>query len=308
MGGLSHAYETSLLSGASVVEGLNKRKYEVSAVLISRAGSWPITPEELKNKADIAFIAMHSQYGEDGAVQDILGRADIPYTGSDVLPSALGMNKIFSSRLFKAHNLNVPEFVSLNKHSGADSAILDITFPVIIKPVDRGLSAGISLVRNLSDVGNALNKAFGYSREAMVQQYIAGREIACFVMDNGAGLIIPLPPIEIIPKINGFFDYHTKHNSKMFEARMPVLLSAKDSVLIQETAAKAHKIIGASGVSKVDMILSPEGKLYVLEINTIPIMGKESFISKAAKAYGLSFEDILDKTIEAAFKKYGIAL
>jgi len=302
-GGPSHTHESSILSGKTVIESLDKDKYDISHILISRAGIWPVILGDLKNKIDAAFIAMHGEYGEDGTIQDILKQARIPYTGSDVLPSALGMNKIFSSRLFKMHGLNVPKFIALSRHNGVEGIVPDFPMPVFVKRADQGLSLGVSLVRSFGEIREAVKKALRYSRDVMIQEYIPGREISCFVIDDGRGGIISLPTVEVIPKVNGFLDYHTKHTPKMFEARAVTSLPKSHVIIAQETAAKAHKIIGASGVSKVDMVFSTDGKLYVLEINTIPLMSRGSLFLQAAQIYGMAPPQLFNILIKSALNK-----
>ena len=305
MGGPSAEHDISLSTGKMITDALDRAKYDVKPILISRSGEWQIPPEELKKDFDIAFIAMHGEYGEDGEVQSVLEKIDMPYTGSGVLPSALAMNKVMSSHLFRAHNMNVPEFVVVNKHDYLERVKIPFDFPVIVKPVDRGSSVGTSLVRGESQLVSALEKAFQFSRHAMIQRYIHGREMTCAVLDDGRGNMEVLPVTEIIPKTSNFFDYYAKYSPKASEEVTPARLSKEETKIIQDAAKRIHKILNASGMSRTDFILSTDGKLYVLELNSIPGMTPTSLLPQAALAHGLTFPELLDKIISAGIARHG---
>jgi D-alanine-D-alanine ligase len=308
MGGPSSEHEVSLLSGKNVVAGLDKAKYEVLPVVVSRSGIWQTEPGELKKRIDVAFIAMHGEFGEDGTVQSILEKEGIVYTGSRPLPSALGMNKIFSSRIFRAHDLPTPDFLAINKNDNWEDLQLDFDLPFIVKPSSRGSSLGVSLVRERKDLGEALKKAFAFGRDALIQKYIYGREVTCGVLDDGRRKITPLLPTEIILKLSIFFDYRSKYANNASEEVTPPRLPEKTIEKIKDTAAAAHRIIGASDISRTDMILSHEdNKLYVLEINTIPGLTPNSLLPKEAAATGISFSELLDKIIQAAINRHGFS-
>ena len=172
IGGPSSEHDVSLSTGKVVMDYLDRDKYDVIPILVSRSGDWPIDPEDLKDKADVAFIAMHGEYGEDGQVQQIMEEIGIPYTGSGVIPSALGMDKVFSARLLRAYRIKVPDYVQVNRSAHLERLKISFDFPVIVKPVDRGSSVGISIVRKRADLPEALENAFRFSEDAMVQEYI----------------------------------------------------------------------------------------------------------------------------------------
>ncbi len=226
-GGPSLEYDVSLASAKVVSDELDVDKYEVFPVVISKDGEWPIELDDLKEGIDIAFIAMHGEYGEDGTVQEILREAGIPYTGSDVLPSALAMNKILSSRIFNVYGINVPKFVDLDIQGRKDFSFDDLDYPVVVKPADRGSSLGISVVCKEEDLEDALINAFGFSSNVIIQELIQGREITCAVIDDGVGDAIPLPPTEIIPKLGGLFDYHAKYFAGVTDTITPARLTDK---------------------------------------------------------------------------------
>lgn len=287
MGGPSSEYEVSLKTGRMILKSLDKKRYFVKSVLISKQGKWPIKPEFLKKNFDLVFIAMHGEYGEDGTVQKILERFKIPYTGSDSRASKLGMDKLKAAEIFKKAGLKVPAEADL-KH-----------FPVVIKPSDRGSSVGVSVVNSLEEMPAAIEEALKHSDCLVIQEFIRGRELTCGVLEIN-GRLIALPPTEIMPKGSRFFDFHAKYRQgaslEITPARLPAALLRR----VQLTALKAHKAIGAKGFSRVDMILSdkPSPKIYVLEINTIPGMTKTSLLPQQAKAMGISFPKLLDIIID----------
>lgn len=204
MGGPSAEYDVSLSSGKNVCSFLNREKYEVLPVIISRSGEWQISPEELRKKIDVAFLALHGEFGEDGTVQSILEEAGIIYTGSGPLSSALGMNKIFSALLFRANDLNVPDFMVASKKDlpGDLKPVFDL--PWIVKPANRGSSVGVTVVRRKEDLIDAVRYALAFSRDVLIQKYLYGRELTCGVLDDGRDKVTPLVPTEIIPKTSHF--------------------------------------------------------------------------------------------------------
>jgi D-alanine-D-alanine ligase len=305
IGGPSSEHDVSLSTGKVVMDYLDRDKYEVIPVMIGRNGEWQTSPEELRNKADIAFIAMHGEYGEDGRVQKVLEEANIPYTGSGVIPSALGMNKIFSARLLKAYGIKVPDYVPVGKNDNIEKLKIPFGFPAVVKPVDRGSSVGITIVRKKEELPEALENAFRFSYDAMIQEYIPGRELTCGVIDDEYETIA-LPVTEIIPKAAAFFDYHSKYSPNASKEITPAEISPEQTKIVQEIAMKAHGYIGAYGMSRTDLILGHDGNFYVLEINTIPGMTPTSLLPQAALKYGLTFPELLDKIINAAFRRHGV--
>lgn len=139
VGGPSTEHDVSLSTGKMVVGGLDRDKYDSKLILVNRRGDWQISPEEIRKEFEVVFVAMHGEYGEDGGVQAVLERIGLPYTGSGVVASALGMNKILSSRLFRAYGINIPDFVVVNRHDDLERLHVPFDLPVIIKPADRGL-------------------------------------------------------------------------------------------------------------------------------------------------------------------------
>ena len=308
MGGPSAEHEVSLASGEVVTKSLDSEKYDTFPVIITRGGEWTIPIEEVRDKADIAFIALHGEYGEDGTVQELLHEAEVPYTGSDMFSSALAMNKIISARLLSSHGIKVPRFVSVHKHEKVVDPFDHFGYPIVVKPANRGSSVGMTIVRNLEELYPALRKAFGFSRDVIIQEYVPGHEVTCPVIDDGLGDVVPLPVVEIVPRSGGSFDYHAKYTPGATDEITPARLSEEGTEIVQRTAVAAHRAVGASGLSRTDMIIGDDGDLYVLEVNTIPGMTSNSLLPKSAQAYGLTLAELFDRIIESGMRRHGILL
>ncbi len=296
MGGPSSEHDISLKSGRMVLAHLDRKQYAPKAVRISRKGKWPIIPSELKKKFDVVFVAMHGEYGEDGTVQRILSKYNIPFTGSGTKASQIGIDKVRSSVLFEERGLAVPDFAVMG---GAKKFMFD--FPIVVKPADRGSSVGVSIVRDIRELPAALKEAEKFSTRVMVQKFIRGRELTCGVLEIN-GKPQALPPTEIITKGSAFFDYRAKYTAGATHEITPARLTGDEVRNVQEQAVKAHKIIGARGMSRSDFILGDDGRVYILEINTIPGMTKTSLLPQQAKAEGISFPELLDRIIQAALR------
>ena len=303
MGGPSYEHDVSILSGKMVCESLNKDRYDVIPVHINRDGEWSLPFEGLIDKTDITFLALHGEYGEDGTVQQFLDNIGVPYTGSSAQASALGMNKSASSKLFKAYGLDVPTWTEISRENDWAYFRAPFDYPVVIKPVDRGSSVGVNIIRNEFGTKEALCQVFRVSRNAMIQKYIAGREITCGVIEDESG-DIPLPPTEIFPLRADFFDYNSKYNFGFAKEITPAPITRREAEEAQRIALAAHKIIGASGVSRTDMIIGNDGRFHVLEINTIPGLMPAGLLLQAANHIGLSNSALLDKIIASSIKRH----
>ena len=304
MGGPSAEHEVSLATGKVVLNALDKSKYQVQPVRISKTGVWPIRPDQLKS--DVAFIAMHGTYGEDGTVQGCLEAAKIPYTGSGVLASAIAMDKARSANLFSYHGLQTPSYVPVGRNCTRSDLVRiagEIGLPCVVKPSNCGSSVGITIVRKRGDLVAAVALAHKHDRTALVQEYIDGDEVTCGVVeDPKTGLASALQPTQIIPKTGEFFDYHAKYTAGASEEVTPPRLSKAVIKEIQTIAVKAHEILGCRGMSRTDMIVSLKG-IFVLETNTIPGMTETSLLPQAAAAVGIPFPKLLDRLIQSALRK-----
>mgnify|MGYP001619671596 CR=1 FL=1 len=337
MGGPSSEYEISLATGRKIISALDTEKYLVQPVVVTKERKWLIPPpsallrspgqengpmagalvvrdedralDEMRSGGvDLAFIAMHGEFGEDGTVQGLLEAIGIAYTGSGVLASALGMDKPKSLAVFRDAGLRVPDFSESGRQEWERSgeaigrgALETFGLPLVIKPANRGSSVGVSIVSGVSEIEPAAAKALAHSERIMFQKYIAGDEVTCGVLETETDAV-PLQPTQIIPKEGSFFDYHCKYTPGASEEITPPRLAAETIRRIQETGLRAHRAIGASGMSRTDMILAADGTPYVLEINTIPGMTETSLLPQAAQAVGISFPELLDTIIRAALR------
>ncbi len=292
-GGPSAEHEVSLKTGKMVADNLDKNKYEILPIIISKKGEWPMPIEDLKNNVHAAFIAMHGEYGEDGTLQNELEKISVPFTGSRAGASRLGMDKVASLAIFSGAGLRVPGVAK--------------GCPMVIKPADRGSSVGVSIIKNEALIPNAIQKALKYSPNIMMQQFITGREFTCGVLEID-GATKALPPTEIIPKKSSFFDYSAKYESGASDEITPPKLPDSKIAEMKRIAVVAHNAIGARGFSRTDMIMDKKGHFYALEINTIPGLTKTSLLPQQAKAAGIEFVKLLDIIIENSIQGIGFGV
>lgn len=261
--------------------------------------------KDFKPAIDVVFIALHGPQGEDGKFQALLDLLDIPYTGSGVMASALGMNKLLSKRLFTQAGILVSKYIDINLKEWQENKnkqikkIKDETgFPAVIKPVGQGSSVGVSIVKAEENLEEAMKLAFEYDPIILVEEYIKGTEVACGILGNKDP--IALPPIEIVPK-REFFDYTAKYTPSECEEICPARISEEMTKKVQKYALKAHKALGCVGFSRVDMFIR-ENDVYASEVNTIPGLTYASLYPKEAKAAGISFSELLDRLITLALE------
>jgi len=293
MGGRSSEHEISIISGNEVVKNLDKNKYEVLPVILAKS----VGNIEIPKSIDIAFIAMHGPFGEDGTIQGMLELMNIPYTGSGVLASALGMDKIKFRMIMKAKKIPIPKYIVVNKGDKIKNLKSLGGYPHFVKPHNQGSSVGASIARNKNELTNSLNKAFEYSEIAIIDEYIKGRELTCSIIGNRNPIALPI--LEIIPKKGDFFDYNSKYTKNGSDEIVPVDIPDKIIKRIQKLSIEIYKVIGCKGFARVDFLLR-DNNIYVLEINTIPGLTQMSLLPKAAKAVGISYSKLLDIVINNA--------
>lgn len=299
MGGKSSEHNISLLSGREVVRNLNPKKYDILPILISKNGKTLL----INNKTypfgqlsavdcQLFFIAMHGPHGEDGSIQGFLELTGKLYTGSGILASALGMNKIYSRKIFTQEGLLVPKTKIINKYNEKKSfSFKSLKFPLFVKPSNQGSSVGTSKVRNKTELESAIKQALSFSSHALIEEFIEGVEITGGILGQ-----TPLPLVEIVPKKN-FFDYEAKYNPQLSDEIVPARISPKLTIKAKQTALQAFNAIGCRGFGRVDMIVK-DSDIYVLEVNTIPGLTPVSLLPKAALAAGISYSQLLDKIIK----------
>lgn len=290
MGGSSSEREISLKSGEAVAGALKGDGYDVVALDID---------DDLENirkmlteaEINVAFIALHGRFGEDGTIQKLLESLNIPYTGSGAKASSLALNKVASRKIFEGAGISVPEYRVITSELNMDGD--SFHFPLVVKPSSQGSSIGLSIVENKRDLSLAIKFALNYERQVIVEEYIEGKEITVGILDDKA-----LPVIQIIPK-KRFFDYQAKYEIGMSEYVVPALFPEDEYLKAQEIGLSAHHYLGCRAFSRVDMIMR-EGRPVVLEVNTIPGLTQNSLLPKAAKACGISFNQLCVRLIELA--------
>jgi len=287
-----------------VIKHLNPDRFFGIPIKINQNGSWPLPLADFKEKIDVAFIALHGEYGEDGQIQSLLDTFRIPYTGSGPVASTIAMNKARSQALLKGSGFAIPKYLTVS--AGAPviewEKVKKLGLPLVIKPTNRGSSVGVRIVRRWQDFHKALAASFRHSDSLMFQQYISGIEVTCGVLDIN-NIAVPLVPTEIVPQKSQFFDFRAKYSIGGSREITPPCLPASVIKIIQATALRAHKILECAGMSRTDMIVSNDGTVYTLEVNTIPGMTETSLLPQAAKVMGITFPKLLDIIIDNALSR-----
>ncbi len=308
-GGPSSEYEVSLKTGASVLEHLDREQYDPRDIFISRDGTWhlhgiAVAPEKALQGVDVAFNAMHGEYGEDGQVQRLLERLGTPYTGSGVIASGTAFNKHLTKQ--EAKKLGVKVAHGMVVEDAGDSEALarqlfrSFPHPAIVKPVAGGSSVGTTIANNFHQLEFALDQAFKVSPQALIEEYIKGREATVGVLDDFRGeKFYALMPVEIIPPAqHSFFSYDAKYGGETIE-RVPGNFTHAEKAELERIAKLVHGGMGLSHYSRSDFILSKRG-IYFLEVNTLPGLTKESLLPKALNAVGSSLSQFLHHVISLA--------
>jgi D-alanine-D-alanine ligase len=292
MGGLSSEREVSLASGAAVLKALADKGYDAVGIDIGRDAAEQVR----KAGIGIAFNALHGKFGEDGAIQGLLEIMGIPCTGSGILASAMGMNKIVSKTLFKSYGLQVGPFlvVSRGDRDALRTAEKEIGYPLVVKPSSEGSSVGVSLVRTAGELEPAAKLAFQYDPEILIERFVKGMEVQVGILGERA-----LGAIEIVPK-DVFYSYKAKYekggSDHFFPARVPqdVYQRTLDAGLL------AHRALGCRGYSRVDFIIGHDGVPYILEVNTLPGMTATSLLPEIAQGAGISFPSLVEEIVRLA--------
>ncbi|MEW6189001.1 MAG: D-alanine--D-alanine ligase [Actinomycetota bacterium] len=303
MGGRSAEREISIMTGEEIYKALVQKGYPAVKVYLDEN-----VVENLKReKVDVVFIALHGRYGEDGTVQGMLEILGLPYTGSGVLASALGINKIMAKRIFKASSVNTADFCTISQEeykkdptSVREKVIEEIGFPMVIKPAREGSTIGLSVVQKSDQLDAALQDAFEYDEQLLVEKFIEGTEVTVGILGDKDPEA--LPTLEIVSK-KGIYDYQAKYTPGMSEHIIPARIPSEHRRAVQEMAIKAHKALGCRGFSRVDAIVTREGIPYILEVNTIPGMTSLSLFPDAARVAGIAFPDLVSRIVEMALEK-----
>lgn len=297
-GGVSGEREVSLSTGKGVVNALQKKHHEVIEIDFN-----PNRLDELIDlDVDLVFIGLHGKYGEDGRIQGFLDMLGIPYVGSNVLASALAMDKAKAKQIFANYNIPVANSLSfqITTEKNMDQIIEQIknTFntPFVIKPNREGSTLGLTVVNNENEIKDALEKAIACDDVILVEEFIDGMEITVPVLGK-PGSEEALPIIEIIPK-NELYDYESKYTPGGSEHIVPARIDSETTKKIQAYAVSAHQALGCKTYSRVDFILTKENIPVILEVNTLPGMTPTSLFPDAAKAIGMTYDDLIEKLVE----------
>ncbi|MBU5475033.1 D-alanine--D-alanine ligase family protein [Roseburia sp. MSJ-14] len=254
---------------------------------------------DLCRMADIVFMALHGENGENGKIQAAFDLFGIKYTGTGYLSSALAMDKGLSKRLFQANGIPTPAGISMKKENcERDFKKTGLTLPCVVKPCCGGSSIGVSIVRTEEEYNQALEEAFHWEEEVVIEDYVEGREFSVGVIDFKA-----LPIIEIAP-IQGFYDYKNKYAAGSAVETCPAELPEEVTKEMQHYAEEVAKVLGLNTYSRMDFLLNKENKMFCLEANTLPGMTPTSLLPQEAQAVGVGFEELCEKLIEISLKKY----
>jgi D-alanine-D-alanine ligase len=289
MGGTSSEREVSLDSGRNVLEGLRRRGVQAEPI----DGIPALVDALVAKRVDRVFNILHGQRGggEDGVVQGLLESFGVPYTGSDVLGSALSMDKIRTKQVWIAMNLSTPRYVRITPAADVSAAAKTIGLPVVIKPASEGSSVGVSRVKTESQLADAIELARRYPGELLMEQLIEGEEYTVGILGEH-----PLPSIRIVPA-GEYYDYHAKYVAETTQYICPGLNGAPEAE-IGELALKAFRAADCRGWGRVDVMRDKSGQNFLLEINTSPGMTSHSLVPKAARAIGIEFDELVWRILE----------
>lgn len=339
-GGRSTEHEVSRASARSVLENINRDKYEIEMIGITRDGKWlryngelskistgkwereavgnspflleskTLVPGGGKNPIDVVFPVLHGRHGEDGSVQGFLELVGVPYVGSSVLGSALAMDKGYAKIIFDREGLPQGRYEIINKWDFQTDPLRfykrveeRILFPCFIKPCNSGSSVGVNMVTDRGSLEEAIGEAFLFDSRILAEQYMAGREIECSVLGNNEP--VASCPGEIIPD-RLFYDYESKYSrDSKTQIRVPAQIDEKSEIIIKEYSIRAFKALNCSGLARVDFFLDKDTEMvYINEINTMPGFTPISMYPKLWEASGMSYGDLIDRLIDLAIERH----
>ena len=288
MGGDAAEREISLMSGKAVLSALLAKGVDAVEFDTQHMGL-----EQLKMLGiDRVFNIVHGRGGEDGLLQGALDMLSIPYTGSGVLGSALGMDKLRTKLCWRGHNLPTPVWSVLKTKSDLDACVKVLGFPIIVKPSLEGSSIGMAKAHNKDELQVAFDKANKFNCDVIAEQWVTGKEYTVAILDDTA-----LPMIRLTTP-NEFYDYEAKYQAKTTQYDCPCGLSADKEQQLQALALEAFQILGGSSWGRVDLMLDESDEPWLLEINTVPGMTSHSLVPMAAEQAGINFEELVYKILE----------
>jgi D-alanine-D-alanine ligase len=294
-GGMSAEREVSLKSGAQVEHALRYRRHEVTGVDIDQT-TWDLLRD---GGFDCVFNALHGRLGEDGTVQGMLELLGLPYTGSGVLASALCMDKVRANAMMAHSGLKIPMFEELEIKEGVSAEVVErlvktYELPLVIKPVREGSTIGLTIAKNVDEVASGLELAARYDRRVMVQKFAAGTEITVGVLATPD--IQVLPTLEIVSD-NPVYDYDAKYTAGKSHHIIPARISERAQLVSTDVARRAFIALGCAGMARVDIIVDSHDNPWVLEVNTVPGLTEVSLLPDAAKAAGITFDELCERLV-----------
>ena len=320
-GGRSSEHEISCISASGIISAIDRKKFNPSLVGITKNGKWVSLPADTKFeikdgqlptvpdsapeisinqvKTDVLFPILHGPYGEDGTIQGLIEMLELPYVGSGVLASAVGMDKHFAKQIFSAHGISVAPGIALRK--GDEVKDPGFGFPLFVKPARGGSSRGTHKVKRAEDLSAAVKDAFEYDSKIIIEKAIAGREIECAVLERDGQIEASLPgEIKIDPKFE-FYDFEAKYLDNATTVVVPAEIKLVEA--IQTAAVEAFKALGCSGLARVDFFYTDDDQIIINELNTAPGFTSTSVYPKLWAASGLSYTEIITALVETAQRR-----
>ena len=333
LGGMSTENEVSEKSANSVINNLDKTKYEIFPIYIDKKGNWfeyenkkPI--ENIVNylkDLDVVFPVLHGLYGEDGTIQGMLELLKIPYVGCGIIASSTGMDKTYTKIIFEKANINQAKHIYIKDFKEDKVTLVEadleekkinleeviklindnLKFPLFIKPSRSGSSVGVNKAENNEELKNAILEAFKYDSKVLIEQGIKGKEVECAVLGNSR-IGVEASRVGEILSAEDFYTFDAKYENQNSKTVIPASITDEQQEEIRKLAAKAFKAIDGNGLSRVDFFVEDgTGKVYLNEINTMPGFTNISMYPKLMEDFGYSYSSLLDKLIEIAMNKGG---
>ncbi|WP_010113400.1 D-alanine--D-alanine ligase [Acinetobacter sp. P8-3-8] len=342
-GGKSSEHRVSLQSAQNIIDAIDQQKFDISLIGIDQDGGWRIldTTHYLENgndpklislaprensdqqhtsqsqifeienaqglpKIDVVFPIIHGTLGEDGALQGMLKMLDLPFVGSDVLSSAVCMDKDVTKRLLQGSGIAVAPFLTVHSYNPYEISFQEVQnalgLPVFVKPANQGSSVGVSKVENEQEYLKALDYAFEYDNKVLIEKFIKGREIECGVLGN----YYPKASVcgEVVVK-SSFYSYEAKYiDNQSSEVVIPALISEEESKKLRDISIKAFKVLGCLGLARVDFFLTEKGEILLNEVNTLPGFTNNSMYPKLWENTGISYSELITQLLELALERH----
>lgn len=327
-GGISTEHEVSKISAKSVIDNLDKEKYDLYPILIEKNGEWYENKSSNKNKIenimgylknlDIVFPVLHGLGGEDGTIQGLFEMAGVKYVGCKVLASSVGMDKVYTKIIFEKAKINQTKYMYVRKYKNTDYIYIDddfnennkgidelvnlaerqLNYPMFVKPSNSGSSIGVNKAENKEQLKQNIEIAANYDSKILIEQGILGKEIECAVLGNDKIGVEVTDPGEILAS-GEFYSYDSKYKDEKSKTLMSARITEEQKNKVKELAKKAFLAIDGNGLSRVDFFVENNtGKIYINEINTMPGFTSISMYPKLFETYGYSYSKLLDKIIE----------